>query len=177
MSIVTTSEVRAMGRIGGTVNESFLETIIAGAESYLAELMGVAFTNGSHTERHSGGFKQIWTNVQPISSVTRVYDRWTEDNVDSTIYETDGRSIYIIQGGYWEEGDRRYDVYYVGGWAVADVPAAVKLAIMQLAARMYDNYSGKNTQSAAGFGTDWESLMDSDIMRYIEPHMYRRDIG
>lgn len=175
MSIVTVAEVKQLSKIGFDTHDTLLQTIIDGAESYLAEIMGAAFTQDTiSAEVQNGGFKQMWLNICPVVSVSKVYDTWTELDVDADDYLNDDRSVYVKYGGTWEAGDMRYEVTYVGGWNSSTIPDAVKTAIIELASRQYTNPTGKTRQSAAGYGTEWSDLLTADLMELIRPHSFDR---
>jgi len=102
---------------------------------------------------------------------------WTEETIDSDLYENTDRRIYVAQGGYWDEGEDRYDVVYIGGWSSTTIPDAVKLALLQLPIRAYNNMDGKRSDSAEGQSVTWERLENSDIMEWIQPYTFRKAIG
>jgi len=79
----------------------------------------------------------------------------------------DGNRIRQDSGDRWKE-DKQYTVKYVGGYSA--VPAGLKMAILHLIARAFDNRGGKERQGAEGWGVTWDNFADGEMRQLLQPY-------
>jgi len=125
-------------------------------------------------EHVDGGGRSLRMSELPITDIDAVIVEITEDAEDIELVNADeyrlaNNELIRNDESRWLRGRMNYRVTYDGGYSVATLPAGLKLAAMQAIRRGYDNQGGKSNQSAAGFGTAWQSLIESDILRQLEP--------
>lgn len=170
LSVVPLSEFKQFAGIDHDSEDSMLAAVLYGAEQYIAKICGVhiGLEIGSFIEVHDGGFQQIWPIAKPIVEVSEVYDKYSEEICPEDDYENDERSIYIIDGGFWAEGDRRYRVTFTAGWTRDTIPPEVRTGIMMLAIRIWEN------KGTGGYEESPQSLMQDDILALVSAHSMRR---
>lgn len=173
LSVVSLSEFKQFAGIDHSSEDSMLAGVLLGAEQYIAKICGtyISLEVGSFIEVYDGGFQQIWATQKPIVSVSEVYDKYAEEICSEDDYENDDRCIYIVDGGYWAEGDRRYRVTYTAGWTRSTIPPPVHTGIMMLAARHWEN------KGTGGYGDSPSGLMQDDILSLVSGHSMRRVVN
>ncbi len=134
----------------------------------------------------TGGGYFLTMFQRPVTNVSEILDLFINDVVDDDLWMVnknriqlggpEGISNLIVNESTgslkfrWGEGHDRYQVTYDAGHAEENVPAALKLAVLDMLKRFYDVRGGVKQQSAAGFGRSWETFDKSDFMRLLHPY-------
>jgi len=174
MSIVSASEAQAFCRVPDGTDASLFTLLIEAAESWIEETFGIGLSEATHIEWLDGGSPNLWPSYYPIVSVTEVYDEEDEAAEDSSYYYLRGRWAIRRDGGTaWPAGSGRlgkgrYKVTYVAGFGgTYDVPPVLKLAVLQLVARAYDNRGELASEASAGHSMNWRELAGTDVWNVL----------
>ena len=167
MSLITLALAKSRLRVDGTGDDDLIQLLIDGAEDWIERGGGIPLSYQTFTEFHSGGGFRLVPHMRPVRSVTSIYDQEAAAAVDSSVYELRGNVIVRIDGGRWPHSPGRWKITYEAGYIAADVPVNIKLAILSLVSRAYNNPDGKTGEGAAGWSGSWASLADSDIMKLL----------
>lgn len=187
-----------------TAMDSLVQAIIDGAEDWVSEFCGVQFGEVLRTDELDGGSKNLYTRRTPIRHVTSVTDVETSQAyAEDTDYRVQNDRLTLIQGeaygawagratdqgARWLEGQGRWQVNYLCGYLVATatttagpadgyahytVPGGLKMAVLEMVRRLYDNRGGVSSESASGWAVNWLTLHESDIVDLLTPYA-RRD--
>lgn len=178
MSIVTVANIKALGRIDTDAHDALLAILLESAEAYIEEECQIKLSTGTIEERVDGGYEQLWPRYLPVNSVTSVKDTFNDDEeIESTEYYNTVTQIIAEENGYWEEGRNRWKINYSYGYSDATAPVGLKLPLMQLVIRYYNNIEGMADQSAGTGGdyrTTWAKLMDTDILESLSKFSLKR---
>lgn len=169
MPSVTVNEVKEFLPVDYDVQDGTIAILIAGVDDFLERILGRKLSEAAaHTDDVDGGGFALWPQSRPVVSVTSVTNLSTELEEDSTFYVLSEDMIYRIDGNEWSsEYPGCWRVVYEGGEAA---PAGLKMVVLELISRLYDNHGGKISQAAAGYGITWDKLMDGDIWVLLGPY-------
>lgn len=173
MSICTLAEGKEFARISHSAEDVTLAIILAAAEDWVTNFCGFAFGSSSSQSEiiDSNGDESLWPSKLPISSVSAVEDAWDNyTEIDADSYTASKGRIEMKNGGRWDYGVGRYRVTYSGGYVAATIPNQIKLAILTLFARWYQNRATQNSASAAGASMSWATLAGSDVQEMLKPY-------
>jgi len=181
MSLITLTLAKEWIQINHSQQDNALQLMIDGAESFLAERLGVKFTSQDYIEdldsvvsnsilsndvfAFGQGARFLVPSNRPITAIDSVVDLLddeTEINFKQQgdlIVLTDENGIAL---GPWPAGQKRWRVSYTAGWDSDSIPPALKQAICKL---VKSNYDGRGSGAAA---------MTPDIEREIQPFSRRR---
>lgn len=177
MSFLAIAEVKEFLEIGFEIQDTVVQVIIDGVEDFAERECGVKLTASEITEDHKGGSKALRPFIAPLNSITSiesVASDGTLELIEAAVYRQDLNRIVRFDGSLWDR-NTLYRVKYNGGHAV--VPNGLKHAMFQLARRSFDNRGGKQSQSAAGFGTTWMDMNKSDAMKWLRPFVITAFVG
>jgi len=166
MSALTLTQAKSYLRVGHSNDDVLIQLIVDGVEEWTERTFGLGLSETTQTDYLDGGMRALWPQRYPVISITSVYDAVTENTSDADDYNL-RNSLQIIQDGEgrWEDGRGRWRVIYTGGYGTTQaVPAGLKLELLGLVARAYENRVGAQSESAAGWSTNFASLLDSDTM-------------
>lgn len=173
MDVITLEEAKGFIQIGGDLADTTVNLVGDGAEQFIANYTGVYWTETEVTETLPGGGQNLWPNHGPIVSVDSVYT--TEDGsvTDSSLYKIIDNHHLNYDYGRWPEGQRYWSVDYTAGYGdTYSVPADLKMAILQLCGRWFENRRGAESEDAAGHSISFLDLLDTDIEYILESHSY-----
>ncbi len=161
-------------QINHTGQDLVINAMIDGIEEWVEGFCGIKLASvvGRIDFVDGGGFS-LWPFSRPVTAVSRldiVRDDSDPDEIETDTFRVQDDQIIRDDEQRWQNGRRIFKVTYTGGHAT--VPAGLILVMLDLVKRRYDNRGGKQTQSAAGFGTTWQSFLTSDMMKQI--NVYRR---
>jgi uncharacterized phiE125 gp8 family phage protein len=148
---VTLAEAKTHLRLESTADDTYVSTCIQAARQHIEEVCwrGVVtqtweavlegFPCGNEVELPGG-------NLGATSSVTYVDADGVSQTLATTIYEADTVSVpgrlLLAYGQSWPATRCQWNavrVRYTVGWAVADVPAPIKQALLLLVAQLYEH--------------------------------------
>lgn len=180
MAIVTTEQARLYLQISHSVEDSLIPLMIDGAQEFVAATTGLYFHDGdgSVTEHLDGGNESLWPSRLPIQSVTSVTDR--ESGEAYEYKATDSRILRKTANLVWPGGNaaaQRWAVVYSAGYDIDSAPVGLRLAVLDLVYRAYNNRGGQSSSSGAGHSMNWASIANSDIMDILDRHSIRRLAG
>jgi len=165
MSVVTVEEVKALGRIPGTAQDTLFQDLIDSAESFVEAYCDIKLTSEEVSENLDGGGYYLYQSRKPLTAVSSVFEEGVE--LDSVDYGTEEFGIFQTTEVPWTGGKKIFAVTYTGGHVAA--PAGLKLAIRQMALRAYMNFEGKKSSSESDRDTSWQSLWEgNDITSLLE---------
>lgn len=148
---VTLAEAKAHLRLEGTDDDTYVSVLIQAARQHIEEVCWrgvVTQTREAVLERFPdcdavalpGG------NLASISSVTYTDADGAEQTLDAGVYGADTVSVpgrlVLAYNESWPSIRCQWDavrVQYVVGWAVADVPAPIKQALLLLVSQLYEH--------------------------------------
>jgi len=176
MSLVTVTEVKAIGRIDYDTADTELQMLIDGAESFVEEHCCIKLSTTSVVdERVDGGNRQLWPRKLPITAVTEVKDAWNEDEaIDTSFYFFDETRIIADEEEEWDDGEQRFKVTYTAGYTAATAPNGLKSLIIGLTLMAYDNPQGLGRRGAKGFGVSFDQLAKDNNLIYQLDHFSLR---
>jgi hypothetical protein len=165
MSIVTVAEVKALGRVQGSNQDTLFQDLIDAAESFVEAYCDISLTSETVSENLDGGSYYIYPSRKPLTAVTTLFEEGEE--VDSADFGFEEFGIYQGTELPWTAGKQIFATTYIGGYS--DVPAGLKLAIRQMALRAYMNFEAKTSSSESDRDTNWQSLWNgNDITAMLE---------
>ena len=168
MSQITLAEAKDFLRISNTAQDDTIQVIIDGAEEWVGRTAGRSISEEGHVEYLTGGGKALRPSHRPVVSVSEVYDTESGAAEDSGDWDLVRDGIYRDSMDRWESApENRWRVTYVGGEAMPD---GLKLATLMLIHRAYENRDGIEHQSAAGYGTTFDTLAHGDIATMVGPY-------
>ncbi len=171
MASISLAEAKQACGISHTARDDFLQSIVDGVEDWTEQYLGRIFNVAERVDDLTGGGHALRPYTRPILSVTTVYDQDGDVTWDAGDWVLKHDSIYTYDGSRWEsEPVGRWQVTYTAGDAAMPLP--VKMANLMLISRLWENPQGLTSQSAAGFTVGIASLMDSDVIKMLQP--YRR---
>lgn len=148
---VTLSEAKAHLRLEGVDDDAYVTALIQAARQHVEEVCWrglVTQTREAVLETFPCGdeLELPGGNLGSITSVTYVDADGTTQTLDSDTYEADTVSVpgrlLLAYGESWPATRSQWNavrVRYVVGWAVEDVPAPIKQALLLLVAQMYEH--------------------------------------
>ena len=197
MSTVTLALVKSWLQIGHTAQDDVIQLMIDGAESFLAQYLNLKFTSEDYEEDLDSALENefqrdpsffgsqvlgngasfLIPNNRPVTAVESVLD--LQDNNASLDFRQQGDLLAYTdaQGnflGSWPPGLQRFRVSYTAGYDSDTLPAVIKEAVCMLAARKYNARDGQNAMAANGAAVAFGELMDSAIIKMVQPHSRRR---
>ncbi len=175
MSIVTVAELKLFARIETDAHDTLLQTLLDGAESYAANECEIKFGSTEYEERLDGGSYALLPSARPITEVESITDAWDDDKDFDDEFWSDASGIYVEEDADWPEGRRRWRVAFTAGYESETLPDGLRVAVLTLAARAYDNSAGKASTGIEGYSSSWQELADaSDVRAYLDRHSMRR---
>jgi hypothetical protein len=169
MSVVTIAEVKALGRISTSSQDTLLQDLIDSAESFVEEYCDISLTSEEVTESLDGGSYYLRVSRKPMTVVSSVIDTDDDTVLDSDDYKNVAFGLFQADETQWGQGLQRYETTYTGGWA--EVPPGLKLAIRQLVLRAYANFEAQDNRDESDKKVSWQSLWEgSDITAYLEQY-------
>ncbi len=197
MSLVTLALVKEWIQIAHSQQDNVLQLMIDGAESFLEGLLNIKLTSDEHEEdldsdpsndfARDPGFGLSPTNGngaaflvpsnRPVTAVESVVDLQDEDAEFNFRVQGDLIALTDADGnplGAWPPGLKRFRVSYTAGYDEDTVPKTIKLAVCMLVKRAYDARDGQNGINANGNVADFGALMDSAIVKMVQPFSRKR---
>lgn len=194
MSLITINEFKLFNKIN-TADPSlddFIQNIISYAQKQAEEYVNYNLEFNTYEELINGnGLDRVYPYNIPIKNVYEVtkYDSKTKtfvelrENVDYNRLIFDNHSI-ILDGYIFEIGMKNYKVKYEAGYTDSDVPANVKLGLLELAT-IYFNESkqgegnliiaSKNkaqTGASENYDKDIEmKILERRFGKYVKPNV------
>ncbi|MCX7805039.1 MAG: phage gp6-like head-tail connector protein [Planctomycetota bacterium] len=175
MAAVTLEEAKAHIGIAHSAQDAVVETMIAGAEDWIARECGICLAETTCEEDLDGGGLFLRPSCVPVTALESVADNLGQyETVYAAIVrgvllqwaDADGRPL----ARPWPDGIGRWRVAYTAGYA--SPPAGLRSAILALVYRAYNARGGETGSSAQGANVSWGRLADSDIREMLRP--YRR---
>lgn len=172
-TVITLDQAKAICRIGsGTAYDAPLTAQIEGAEQWIANHLGTAWSVTTQTEYHDGGSTYLWLMQWPVVSITSITDTLSGTALASTAYQLLEDDTVMRTGGVlWSPGAKRYTVEYTYGYTSQTVPAGIKCAMLALIRRAWEN-AQMSTQTAGEITQQWDRLASGEVMTLLRP--YRR---
>jgi len=165
MSVVTVAEVKALGRISGTNQDTLVQDLIDSAESYVEAFCQIKLTSEASSEDLDGGGYYLLPSRKPVTAVTSVAE--DGEAVDADDYGFEEFGLFRDDEYQWTAGKQLFAVTYTGGYV--DVPAALKIAIRQMALRGYINFEAKESSDESNRESKWQGLWNgNDIAAMLE---------
>lgn len=177
-NLVTQAEARAfIGISESAMASTILDALIPAAEGYVAMYCGCALVEDEVTEDVEGGGIYLRPTRLPIASVDTITDL-TNDDSEFSDYIVSKTAIARDETmrTRWEKGFARWRVTYTGGYGdTYAAPGALKVAVLMIIARLYNNRQGLRSQSAgAGDSFGYADVMTSDICVLLDPFVMGR---
>lgn len=171
-TVATLAELKALGRIDYSTQDTILQTLLDAVEDFVEEYLGVRFTKTTVTERLDGGGGALFPTRLPIKTLVSVKDKWEDDlEPPVTLYTTETQ-VRVEEDGCFPAGTRRWEVTYEGGYD-GDVPAGLKIAILQLTLRVYGNPDLRQSGGGPG-GVVFQNLLSSDAPAFLDCYSFQR---
>jgi uncharacterized phiE125 gp8 family phage protein len=159
---VSLAEAKEHLRLEGTEDDTYVSALIQAARQHVEEVCwrGLVmqmreivldrFPDCAEMDLPGG-------NLGAITSVTYVDAAGAEQTLDPSVYEADTGSVpgrlLLAYGQSWPSARCQWNavrVRYTVGWAVADVPAPIKHALLLLIAHLYEQRAPEVTGAAIG---------------------------
>ena len=167
MSIITLAEAKEACNVSHTAQDTFLQTVIDGVEDWAQAYLGRDFSSALHVEFVEGGGFALRPDHRPVTSVSEVYDTEAGAIEATADWDLKDDGIYRDAMDRWEsDPHNRWRVTYYGGNSLI---TAIKMAMLMLIARAWANREGLERQGAAGYGSSFAALADTDIVAILQP--------
>lgn len=166
---VTLVEAKAHLRLEGTDDDTYVSALIQAARQHVEEVCWrgvVTQTREAVLEcfPDSDGVELPGGNLASITSVTYTDADGASQTLATSVYEADTVSVpgrmLLAYDQSWPSTRSQWDavrVRYVVGWAVADVPAPLKQALLLLVSQLYEHRTPEVTgvsMGKVGFAVD-----------------------
>lgn len=173
--IVTLAEAKNFLRIAHDTQDDYICNLIASVTDWIERKCSISLSAKTFIEYHAGGGYYITPEHCPINSVSSVYDTLSETTLvqdDDYVVYTD-RIMFAGSGRFPAiNGAPRYRITYNGGYgATVALPQGLRLAILQIISRAWNNRGNSTTQSSQGESVSWDDLIQSDLWHYLRPFM------
>ena len=171
--------MKQAAQIGHDRQDAFLEVIGDSLEEFIESSCAIKLHERGASkllpaEYCDGGRLNLFPMYHPIVGVTSVVDREDSSVADATGYRWNAWRIWKRDESNWRSGDQRWIVTYSAGYDLDDFPARLKLAMLMLCRRWYQNRGGASSESAMGEAVNWADLVDTDIEQLLESHTFAR---
>lgn len=168
MEVITLSEARDQIQIGSDLADSTITQIAESAEAWVSDYTGRQWSETSVTEYLDGGGRYLWPHKGPIVSVSEIATTVNGSEISTDLYKLLKADRVFHKYGRWEGGPDYYEITYTAGYGdTYEVPEDLRLAILQLTARWFDNRKGAASEGASGHNITWERLSGVDLMRTL----------
>ena len=175
MSAITVEQAKQFLQIGHSEQDAILTLLLEGLDDTVERLCNIKLSDADYEELVDGGGYGLRVENLPLNSVSSVEGAESGSSesfkvVRSAIYRTD-------ETERWTSGYHRYKVTYNGGYA--SVPPGLKIVMLQLLDRFYNNRGGLVQQSVAGYTTEWQAFLDDrgDLQALLSPFKKGTKIG
>jgi hypothetical protein len=168
--VLTLALIKEYCRISHTASDNVLPIIRDGLMEFIEEQFGIVFDDAQalRSEHVDGNVFVLRLSSAPITQIVTITDTETDLTVLATAYEIDGANgIRRDDCERWSAGRRRWKVDFRAGYTAATIPNAIKLALLGLISRAYNNPDGRASESGAGHSVNWADLMDSDTAKVL----------
>ena len=160
-ALCTADQVKDYAGIEDTHKNDAVELYINAASDLIDEYLGYSPVSDTYSDEvyDGNGTKFLTTRSRPISSLTSV--ECEGDTVDITDFVN--RSWYIDGYDYvFIRGNSNYTVSYVAGYSADDMPAAITLACVKIAALMIkeDGRTGSLGTSSISHGDGSRTFLE-----------------
>ena len=189
VALVTLAELKEFLKVSTTTDDVLFNVLINSASRLANSYTGRQLLSKSHTHYYDGsGSSELIVAEYPIVSVTTLNDDTNRDfgsgdNISSANYMLD-KEAGIIR--LWNaeasfvKGDGTVKLVFSAGYAVADVPADLKLAVMRLCAIMYEKALNRRhdvvSESVGDRTTTFTSAdIPGDVRTMLAPYKSRYD--
>lgn len=182
-NLVTLSEAKAYTRVTSSSEDTLMQTLLDGAESFVEQHGGVSLTSSSFTDNVAGGGTLLIPSRHPVTAVSSIVDEWASETEAEDSYEitedymgirrvVSGLSYFLDNPSKWGRGLGRYTVTYTAGYdgETHTAPASLKTAVLELVARHYrlrGGQTGENAQNLNITFASFRNFVDDEIMRLI----------
>lgn len=174
---------------GDTDNDDRIINLINRATQVVETYLGRTVLQATYTnEVYDGtGSYDLLLNNYPVSSVTSLAKRDTpytdswNDTVDSNDFYVDSVNGTITKVTAFSEPPAQYRVTYVAGYALADVPNDLSLAVLDIVSYLWNakGSQGKSSERLGEYSVTWkasaQTLADIGVTMYLDP--YRKMAG
>lgn len=149
-AVISTADMKAFLKVDSSSEDAMIDVLIAAATHHAQNYLEQAFITQTITEKFDS-FDAFRLSVHPVASVEEVAyldSAGDEQTLDSSVYVADTYSrravIELANGQTWPTAlaqRNAVSIKYVAGYgaAGANVPADIRLAIMQIVADAYNN--------------------------------------
>ncbi len=178
MSLIPLLTYKQFLQINWDTEDTVLDIVIEGIESYLSELLAVRFIQSGDdatiTDDVDGGNIFLRPKYHPITALNSVADR-NADNEEWDITEVkfNARGIWQEGEARWPRGSNRWRVSVDAGYTAATLPAGLKMGMLDAAFRWYNNRGGKKSESYEGVRISWADFFTSDVMAKLSAYDFR----
>lgn len=183
--LVTLPEVLAHLTLSAEPAGGILPAMITEASEAIVEHCKRELLSATYTELVDGGRERLRLKNRPVTSITSITDHSVAvaDRVAETVatyrLEREGASGLVILVdedlgtptlAYWGGGKQRWEVVYVAGWALADMPGPVKMATKMLVATWFENRTpGVHAEKLGDWSAQREKGLPTEIARLLSP--------
>ena len=172
MSIVTAAEVKSFLEISHTRQDTIIDILIAAVEAEIEKALAIKLESESRSDYCDGGKEGLWVPFHPLTAVTTITDRLNQVNYTGTTYHDEYKIWTAEEGELWERGSNRWTVTYTCGFTEATLPAGLKLEILNMIHRAYNNRGGIASEGAEGANINYQNFMDADFMKRAASYNY-----
>lgn len=175
MSVIELSFAKSYLRIAGAQQDALIQSLLDGAEDWVERRCGIKLATETVTEDLDGGEIYLFPSHRPVTAVTSVTDLHGNEEQDAVrIADRIAREneYGTPSGSVWDDGERRYRVVYTAGFG--EIPYGLRMAILMLVSRAYENRGGAAADGQAGLSVQWAPLNSSDIEQLLRPYKRAR---
>jgi hypothetical protein len=172
--------------------DNYIQALLDGAESFIAEQLNVVFGTLDCTEdlpdaadctvplyynawNRPEGESFLLPKNRPVTALLSVADNWADGAAELALLVGSGLIQRVDSNlrplGGWPWGAKRYHVHYTAGFAT--LPPALQQAVLMLVNRAYAARAGEAQSAVLGEKTVFGSFAQSDIVELIRPFSQR----
>jgi len=175
---ITLEDVKNHIDLDSNDDDEILGTYINAIGDFLKNYLGRVVEETDIEEYFDGDeiTDTIFLSHYPITDLEIAYNSGTYSNPEWTEYDVDEYQVDAEKGMILVDvnypGRRNIQVSYTAGYAAEDIPSAIKLAAIKLAAKIYNKKrsDGFKHEEAGGAAIDWDSFLSDDITALLNPY-------
>jgi len=181
MSLIALAIYKEWLQIDWDTENNILGIITEGLEDHLQELIGVRFIeSGGDAALNNdvdGGDIHLRPKYHPVTALNSITDRNTDEAYDISDVKFNERTIWQEGQTRWGGGPERWRVNIDAGYTESSLPSGLKMVMLDVAFRWYNNRGGRKSESFEGVKVTWADFFTSDVMAKLSAYDFRGIIG
>jgi hypothetical protein len=153
MGMITTDQLALYSGIKSADSNrlALMEIYIGAAEQAVRDYLGFDPQNQDYVHMLDGdGSRSLQLRAWPVESIASIVRQG--ESIDPAGVNIDREFLRYLDGTTWPNAPLSVVVTYTAGWSSSEMPAAIKLAVLQIAALKYTEEGGNLAVTSKSFG-------------------------